>query len=283
MLTALGGSIQACQALVTYNGKSFDAPLLNTRYTLHGFESPIPSLAHLDLLPLARRLWKDSLPSRSLGNIEFSILGAARTQDEVPGWMIPQIYFDYLRSGDPHPLSGVLYHNAMDILSLAGLFSHTVSLLANPIELDVPDGVDLVSIARLMEDLGYPDIAITLYKRGLEKGLAEPFFWDSLNRLALLHRKRLEWEAAIELWQKAAQHKQIEAHVELAKYFEHIARSPRDALTWTDMAIEIVSQPGYPRYLQRHLLPGLEHRRGRLLGKISKNGTDQVEENDAQN
>ncbi|HEX2979166.1 MAG TPA: ribonuclease H-like domain-containing protein, partial [Anaerolineaceae bacterium] len=134
MLAALTDYLDPCQALVTYNGKAFDAPLLNTRYTLQGFTPPLPNLAHLDLLPLARRLWRDRLPSRTLSYIETNVLGANRTQEEVPGWMIPQMYFDYLRSADARPLRGVLYHNAMDILALAALFCRTVEMLARPLE-----------------------------------------------------------------------------------------------------------------------------------------------------
>jgi len=270
LLAALTEYVHPCQALVTYNGKAFDAPLLNTRYTLQGFSSPLPGLAHFDLLPLARRLWRDRLPSRTLGYIEANVLGAARTQEEVPGWMIPQVYFDYLRSGDARPLSGVLYHNAMDILALAALFSHTVSLLANPLELDIPDGVDLAAIARLFEDLGYLDSAVQIYLQGLEKGLPEEFFWDTVQRLALLYRRRREWQAAIDLWKKAAQGGRVEAHVELAKYYEHEARDPQEALQWTQAGIRIVEGPRFPPYLRKQTLVDLEHRQTRLQKKLSQ-------------
>ncbi len=70
-LAALADFLHPCKVLVTFNGKSFDAPLLNTRYTLNDLQSPLPTLAHLDLLPLARRLWRDRLPSRRLGELEF--------------------------------------------------------------------------------------------------------------------------------------------------------------------------------------------------------------------
>ena len=269
LLTALSEALTSCRALVTYNGKAFDAPLLNTRYTLQGITSPLPDLPNLDLLPLARRVWRNRLPSRSLSYIESAILGAYRSQEEVPGWMIPQIYFDYLRSGDARPLAGVLYHNAMDILALAALFSYSVDLLHHPLEFEGIDPLDLTGVANLYEDLGYSDSAVDLYRLGLEKGLPEEHFWNSIERLARLHRRRGEWEAAVDLWRKAAQAGSIEAMVELAKYYEHEARNSPEALIWTQQAIEKASGVSFPPYIRRQVLGELEHRRARLLRKIS--------------
>ena len=268
LLAALNEYLSPCRALVTYNGKAFDAPLLNTRFMMQGLTSAIRELPHLDLLLLARRLWRDRLPSRTLGYIETAILGAYRTQEEVPGFLIPQLYFDYLRSGDARPLQGVIYHNAMDVLALAALFSHTVQLLANPLELEIEESLDIVSIARLFEDLGYPDSAVQLYRLGLEKGLPEEFFWETIQRLALLHRRRLEWPEALELWKKAANFGKVEAHVELAKYYEHSSRDYPEALAWTQGAIEAVMDPRFPLYLRKQVLPDLEHRRLRLLKRL---------------
>ena len=131
--SALSEHLHASHALVTFNGKCFDAPLLDARYTTNGRTSPLPSLAHLDLLPLARRLWRDRLPSRALGSLEQYILGVTRSQEDVPGWMIPQFYFSYLRSGDARPLKSVFYHNAIDVLSMAALLSHMGTMLDDPL------------------------------------------------------------------------------------------------------------------------------------------------------
>ncbi|PIZ25697.1 MAG: hypothetical protein COY47_04525, partial [Chloroflexi bacterium CG_4_10_14_0_8_um_filter_57_5] len=114
LLEALADYLAPAQALVTYNGKAFDVPLLVTRYSLHSIPIPFKDYSHIDLLPLARRLWRDRLPSRSLKYIEENVLGAPRTSQEVPGYEIPYLYFDYLRTGDARPLASVFYHNAMD-------------------------------------------------------------------------------------------------------------------------------------------------------------------------
>jgi uncharacterized protein YprB with RNaseH-like and TPR domain len=116
-LAALENFLAPCQAVVSFNGKAFDAPLLNARFTMHGWHSPLLDMSHIDLLHLARRLWRNRLPKRALIDLEAQILGAQRTEEDVPGWMVPQLYADYLRDGNPQPLKSVFYHNSMDILS----------------------------------------------------------------------------------------------------------------------------------------------------------------------
>ncbi|HNE06315.1 MAG TPA: ribonuclease H-like domain-containing protein, partial [Anaerolineales bacterium] len=124
MLEALIDFLAPCEGLVTFNGKAFDAPLLVTRYSLHRIPVPFKNYAHIDLLPLARRLWRDRLPSRALKYIEEHVMGFTRSSDEVPGYEIPWLYFDYLRTGDARPLGGVFYHNAMDVVAMAALLAH---------------------------------------------------------------------------------------------------------------------------------------------------------------
>ena len=100
MLSALEEFLAPCETIVTFNGKSFDIPLLNARYITNGNPFPLKDAAHLDLLHLARRLWRERLPSRTLGYLEEHVLGQTRTEEDTPGWMIPELYFEYLRSGD---------------------------------------------------------------------------------------------------------------------------------------------------------------------------------------
>ncbi|MBU2609487.1 MAG: ribonuclease H-like domain-containing protein [Chloroflexi bacterium] len=155
LLEALADFLAPAQALVTYNGKAFDAPLLVTRYSLHSIPLPFKDYSHVDLLPLARRLWRDRLPSRSLKYIEENVLAAPRSSQEVPGYEIPYLYFDYLRSGDARPLAGVFYHNAMDILALAALLKHVSHMLAEPLHESIQHGLDRIALAKLFEDLGH--------------------------------------------------------------------------------------------------------------------------------
>ncbi len=267
LLMALSGFFQPGDALVTFNGKSFDAPLLNTRYTAQRFPSPLTAAAHLDLLPLARRLWRDRLESRALGFLETHILGAARAEEEVPGWLIPQMYFDYLRSGDARPLKGVFYHNAMDVVALAALLGHVAQLLDDPLVYAAEHGSDLVALGRLFEELGDLPMAAGLYERGLEMALSEAVLADARQRLAFLQRRQGQDQTAVALWRQAAQDRQVYAHVALAKYHEHQQRDYAEAARWTRAALALVSAPDYPHPDRARQQADLEHRLARLLRK----------------
>ena len=266
-LAALEEFLAPCIALVSFNGKAFDVPLLNTRYLTHGWRPPFADQAHVDLLHLARRLWRDRLPSRTLPNLEVQILGAMRSQEDVPGWMIPQIYFDYLRSGDARPLKNVFYHNAMDVLSLVALFSHTAALLADPLHQMAEHGEDLLAVARLFEELGHIDQSIQLYLKALEMDLPEEAMLTTLQRLALIHKRQDNLEAAVRLWEEAAQRQHLQAHIELAKYYEHRLQQYNEAIYWTETALAILHQPGFPVIERRHWQAELEHRLERLHRK----------------
>jgi len=115
--------------LVSYNGKCYDAPLLNTRYRLARMQSPLPGLRHLDLLHPARRRWKGQWENCRLGTIERQVLGIVR-DDDLPGSEAPRAWLDYLRGGSARDLRRVAEHNAQDLRSLAGLCLHMASLEA---------------------------------------------------------------------------------------------------------------------------------------------------------
>ena len=132
LLAALDQWLAEFDVIVTFNGKSFDVPLLNSRFLMNGITTPFERYEHVDVLQIARKLWRDRLPSRALGELEKEIIHFYRTGDDIPGWMIPQVYFDYLRSGDARPLAGVFYHNVIDILTLAALFGHIGAMLNDP-------------------------------------------------------------------------------------------------------------------------------------------------------
>jgi uncharacterized protein YprB with RNaseH-like and TPR domain len=270
MLEGLTKFLAPNAALVTFNGKAFDAPLLVTRYLLHDLPVPFKDFAHLDLLPLARRLWRDRLPSRALKYLEENILAAPRTVDEVPGYEIPYLYFDYLRTGDAAPLKGVFYHNAMDIVALAALMNHMASILHDPLGGRVQHGLDFIALAKLYEDLNRWEEAARLYERGLEVGISEVDFGAAVQRLSALQRRRGDLESAVSLWQKAAAKGQVYAHIELAKYYEHHSRDYAKAMKWTQEAEELLSSLDLPRYEYRHWIDELEHRKKRLLEKTRK-------------
>jgi len=268
LLAALTEFLQPCQVLVTFNGKTFDLPLLNARYVTNGELPPLASAAHLDLLPLARRLWRDRLPSRALGYLEEHILGVTRTHEDVPGWVIPSLYFDYLRSGDARPLRSVFYHNAMDVLSLAALLSHVAGLLDDPLNGAVVHGLDLAAMGKLFEDLGHLETAVQLYERGLVHDLPEELYWKTVQRLSFAQKRCGNLSAAVALWREAARSGQIYAHIELAKFYEHRQRDYSEAAQWTHTALVLVNAPDFPRHACGRWLADLEHRLARLHRKL---------------
>jgi uncharacterized protein len=271
-LAAIEEFLAPCEAWVSFNGKAFDIPLLNNRYIINAWPIPLKNAPHIDLLHLARRLWKARLPSRTLGDLEVRILGATRSQQDVPGWMVADLYFDYLHTRDARPLLGVFYHNEMDVVSLAALLAHMADLIANPLDGSIEHGLDLIAIGKLYADLGQLDTAAQIYQRGLEHDdVQKEAYWQALKELSFLHKKRQDIEAACKLWESAAQAEHIYAHIELAKVCEHQIKDYETAIRWTQAAIDIVGQPKFPVYERQQILPELEHRLERLEGKKKRN------------
>ncbi len=265
-LAALSGLLAAPDVLVTFNGKAFDVPLLNARYITNRFATPFASPPHLDLLLLARRLWRERLESRALGSLETHILKMARSQEDVPGWLIPQMYFDYLHSGDARPLARVLYHNAMDIVAMAALLNHVAQMLADPIGFATDHGLDWIALGKLFEDLDRLEDAAALYARGLSLDLPEETFRQTVQRLAFVQRRRGEMAAALDLWREAAGTRQIYAFVEIAKYYEHRARDYALAAQWTRDALTVLATRD--AHERQQWQADLEHRLKRLEKRV---------------
>ena len=283
-LFALEDFLAPCKAIVSFNGKAFDLPLLFTRYITHGWQAPFNELAHIDLLHLARRLWSDRLSSRTLGNLEVQILGTQREDEDIPGWMIPSLYFDYLQTGDARPLRNVFYHNAVDVFSMSGLLNHMVALLSHPLDLGNQFSVDLLSLAKLFEDMGDLETATELYIHGLnhdditQHRLPDQIYVKALQRLAQIYKRQNHLEAAIRLWKIATYYNNLDAYVELAKCYEHRYKEYPEAIRWTEKAIDSLSycpdeeanQNIYASYQVKIHHSNLEHRLKRLYKKNSR-------------
>ena len=269
LLAGLTEFMHGMQAVVTYNGKSFDIPLLNTRYTLMGMTSPFEGIAHFDLLPLARRLWRIRLESRTLGNVESQILGVRRGEDEVPGYMIPEMYFEYLKTQDARPLSGIFYHNAIDILSLAGLYSHMAFLLDEPHSEKIKHAEDIVALARFFESMGDSLQAQSLYQKALIMNLEDELHWDTLERFSFLLKRNGDWEAALTLWMQAAENQALYAFEELAKFYEHQVKDFATARAWTNKALIVLKEHAFPAYEYNFWFEKFKHRLGRLERRLS--------------
>jgi tetratricopeptide (TPR) repeat protein len=269
MLEAIAQFLAPAEALVTFNGKAFDAPLLATRFRLHHIPVPFRDYCHLDLLPLARRLWRDRLESRALKYLEQHILGLTRAIEEVQGYEIPFLYFDYLRSGDARPLAGVFYHNAMDVVAMAALLTHVNDVMQNPYDGRVEHGLDFIALGKLFEDLGHWEEAARLFEYGLELGLTEADFGVAVKRLSTLQKRRGDFAEAVRLWEAAAANGHIYAHIEMAKYYEHKCRDVKTALKWTRSGLDHVQQADLPAYMKKYWLGEITHRLERLERKDS--------------
>ena len=267
LLEGLAKFLAPCEALVTFNGKAFDAPLLSTRYRLHQIPIPYKDYSHLDLLPLARRLWRDRLESRALKYLEEHVLDFTRSSEEVPGYEVPWLYFDYLRTGDARPLGGVFYHNAMDVVAMAALLAHMNDMLESPFDGKVQHGLDFVALGKLFEDLGHWDESARLFERGLEFGLDEADFGVAVKRLSILQKRRGDLDEAIRLWKKSAKRGHLYAFIELAKHYEHKQRDVKSALKWTKSALKHVEKTDMAAYIRKHWMDEIEHRLERLNRK----------------
>jgi len=273
LLEGLANFLAPCEALVTFNGKAFDAPLLTTRYKLHYIPVPYQEYSHLDLLPLARRLWRDRLESRALKYLEEHVLGLTRSSEEVPGYEIPWLYFDYLRTGDARPLGGVFYHNAMDVVAMAALLAHMNDMIQSPYEGKVQHGLDFVALGKLFEDLGHWGEAARLFERGLEFELDESDFGVAVKRLSILQKRRGDMDQAVQLWEQAAGRGHLYAFIELAKHYEHKQRDVQSALQWTTSAMKRVEKVELPSYMRKYWTDEIEHRMERLKRKAEIRGT----------
>lgn len=244
MLTYLSQKLQHFTYLATYNGKTFDWPLVKSRFIMNGFGREIWEPKHLDFLHPSRSIWKNTLVSCKLSHVEEERLGIHRHED-VPGSLAPQLYFQYLANGDPAPLEGVFQHNEIDMLSLACLSIRFGHLLNGNIRDYIPladEPEEMVRTGLWLERMGNSELSELLFELALNKSEAKP---SSLVMLAARDKKAGNWKRAVVLWQKAiilsssnfgaAAH---EASIELAMYYEHKLKDYESAMGHANSALE---------------------------------------------
>jgi uncharacterized protein YprB with RNaseH-like and TPR domain len=259
LLAALDPLLADVDGLVTYNGAGFDLPLLETRFVLARRRWP-GALPHLDLLPAARRLWSARLSDCRLATVEQHALGFAREGD-LPGALIPQAYFDYLRGKAPGELPRVFEHNRHDILSLAALTGWVTEAVARAPQ--PHHGADeLAGLGRLWETVDI-ERGEACYRMALDRGLLSPARERLFARLAWHEKRRARWDASRELWEAAARcARGFEARPweEIAKIHEHRRRDFAAAHAVVTEALERARAQRAPE----PVLHALAHRLGRL-------------------
>ena len=214
LLSAVADCFADATLLVTYNGKTFDLPVMETRWLFHRIPPPVDSVRHFDMLHPARRLWRtrddgvlDDGGGCRLGTLERVLCGVTRVGD-VPGMEIPARYFRFLRSGDARPLEPVLEHNRLDLISLAAVTAHAVQLAEQGSD-GCRDAAEALALGKVYERAGRGDRAIACYDRAIADGCAPvDVTAEALYRLGLRLRRDRRYADAAGAWRRILELKQ---------------------------------------------------------------------------
>lgn len=281
LLARLGELLAGASTVVTFNGKCFDVPLIETRLILSRMPGLFQGLHHSDLLFPARRLWKSWLGSCRLTVLEREVLGTGRGQD-IPSELIPAVYAAYLRTGDAGGLGPVFEHNLADILSLAALY-HRIDRALSPPAMDgagaaagprttdraVPSGAgtELFGAGWLYEEHGRVEEGRRYYESALRLEASAAVRRIIAGRLSLIHKRAGRYEEALALWEEMRTLGgpfDPFAHEEMAKFFEHVARDLDRALEVTREALDRAPPDRQAeRARLMHRMRRLERRKGR--------------------
>ena len=267
-------ALAGCGGLVSFNGRGFDVPLVQNRFVLARMPIPLIGTPHLDLLPPARRVWRGRIGSCRLGNLEQHVLGVERTVEDVPGYLIPDIYRDYYRTGIvTEMLARVFYHNLMDITSMPIL----AALLTSRFEQDglVPrlaglHPMECASLGRCYVALNWTDAGLAAYRAALAHELGDAERAGVLRDLGYLLKRLERWDEAAAVWEEwigSIAGDDVTPYIELAKHHEWRTADLAAARGWAAWALRIAE--GWPAGAGRdEALTELRHRLERLEGKL---------------
>ncbi|MGC9327130.1 MAG: ribonuclease H-like domain-containing protein [Candidatus Hinthialibacter sp.] len=226
-------------ALASYNGKCFDAPILQSRFLLNRFSSPMQDMPHADLLFTARRFWRDLLSDCTLLTVENYLTGANR-KDDIPGEQIPYVFFDFIRGLRMERMRPVLHHNADDVLTLALIASRACRMLRLP----PPSmhGLELAAAGRCFAATNQWDLACWY----LEKAVTQTEISDLhrfliYKQLSLFLKRETRFEDACAIWERMGRDFDDPfAFVELSKYYEHKEKNIAKALSMAEKAMDLI-------------------------------------------
>jgi uncharacterized protein len=244
LLQELAERLTERPVLVTFNGKSFDWPLLENRFTMTRSITAPKLAAHLDLLHPARSLWRLRLGTVRLVELERRVLDAQRLgwhrEDDIESALIPQHYFDYLRGGTAQPIVGIVRHNQMDLRGLAALFCKINAMLSESAgPLDECEGLDLFGLSRFLQRRGDTNRAQTVCAQALAIGLPTDIRLKAQRELAFMFKRRGEHQQAAEIWEEMVRNSQDEVHAceQLAIYYQHRVKDLRRALEYAKLGL----------------------------------------------
>jgi uncharacterized protein YprB with RNaseH-like and TPR domain len=279
VLAEIAQRLRERPVLVTFNGKSFDWPLLETRYRMTR-SIAVPSIsAHLDFLHPARQLWRLKFKSLRLADLERNILNAESLgwtrQNDIDSSRIPEFYFDYLRGGSPATIAGVFHHNRMDLRGLAALAGRVLCTLTDPEVASAGGALELYGLSRLLNRRGEDQQARTTYERALAAGLPETVDHKARHELALIAKRGKDFDRAIELWSELSRGSATspQACEQLAIHYEKRVGDHHEAARLTRAAIAELHKSARHGFIAPSRTAGLlmqfQHRLARLERKIS--------------
>jgi uncharacterized protein len=248
--------LMAATHLVTFNGRAFDMPLVNTRFVMHRLSNPGYALMHLDLLHVARRIFGRRLDDRSLGSLERAVLGFQRVGD-IPGAEIPAAYGAFLRGGPVAPMVAILEHNALDLVALAALGGLLARMYADPEA--VEHAADHLGLARAAFAFGQREMGDRHLADAAEFGRGDDKT-TALHMAAAEATKRRDFERARDLLLEivASQTGDAFAHLALAKLYEHRLEDTERAAYHAVRAAEAEGEDASIRRLERLRRKGLK-------------------------
>jgi len=244
MLTALNELLSKYKGLITFNGKAFDWNLLQTRFIFNRIKPSMSEPVHLDLLFPTRKIWRLKLESCSLTSIEENVLEEYRT-DDIPGAMIPSVYFKYLENKDARDIKRVIKHNKLDILSMVSLLNRICSMLLNPL-VETDGDRELLGVGKIFESSGDYQNVIDCFEAcmGSESVMVKE---SASKKLSRIYKRSKNYQKAVEHWNNMLKDPSIPKifpMIELAKYYEHIEKDPFKALEIVEEAVRISAGMG---------------------------------------
>ncbi len=256
------------QSVVSYNGKGFDIPLLETRFILHRQPFLLSELPHLDFLYSARSLWRHKHENCRLFHLAREVVGADRAED-IPSAEIPWRYFQYLNTGSFELIEPILYHNQEDILSLLGVVVAGAQIFSEKGEEGFVDAMDLYGAGKIMEKVGETEKSVQFFKKALDGQLSSEVSLEAKKRISYHFKKNQDWESAVTVWKEMASSEtaskdQLLSFRELAMYMEHKEKRYEDAKKIAEEGY--VLSMGFSSYYEKDFA----HRMERLNQKIKK-------------
>ena len=261
------------KSIVSYNGKVFDLPLLETRYILKRQPFTLSELPHLDFLFPARSLWAHKLENCRLHHLALEVVGTGRTED-IPSAEIPWRYFQYIQTGNFDLIEPIIYHNQEDILSLLGVIIVGSQIFSKDPQSCEADAMDFFGAGKVLEKYGQTEKSSLYFQKAIDGNLSGEVFLSARRRLSAQFKKNQDWDKAVSLWKEMASAETPSNNLlfslrELAMYYEHKQKEYLEAKKMSEEGFVLARN--FSAYYERDFSRRME----RLRNKIRKEKENQ--------